>query len=128
MNASPFIVVGDMLAIEDAIVTIDAMGCQRNIAQKILDKKADCIFSLKGDQAQPEDLRLYQVHQREQCVQPPTMNGAVAALRFFFTKTCNRPEMARHLTLVRQPQNLAVVLTLAVDSILRGWWRQPFMR
>jgi integrase/recombinase XerD len=40
------------------------------------------------------------------------MNGAVAALRFFFTRTCNRPEMARHLTLVRQPQKLPVVLTL----------------
>jgi len=64
------------------------------------------------DQAQPEDLRLYQVHQRKQGVQPPTMNGTVAALRFFFTKTCNRPEMARHLTLVRQPQKLPVVLTL----------------
>ena len=64
------------------------------------------------DQAQPEDLRLYQVHQRKQGVQPPTMNGAVAALRFFFTTTCNRPEMARHLTLVRQPQKLPVVLTL----------------
>ena len=63
------------------------------------------------DQAQCEDLRLYQVHQRKQGVQPPTMNGAVAALRFFFTTTCNRPEMARHLTLVRQPQKLPVVLT-----------------
>jgi integrase/recombinase XerD len=64
------------------------------------------------DRAQCEDLRLYQVHQRKQGVQPPTMNGAVAALRFFFTTTCNRPEMARHLTLVRQPQKLPVVLTL----------------
>jgi integrase/recombinase XerD len=63
------------------------------------------------DQAQPEDLRLYQVHQRGQGVQPPTMNGAVAALRFFFTTTCSRPEMARHLTIVRQPQKLPVVLT-----------------
>jgi hypothetical protein len=32
------------------------------------------------DQARPEDLRRYQVHQREQRVQPPTMNSAVAAL------------------------------------------------
>jgi predicted transposase YbfD/YdcC len=30
-----------MMAIEGAIVTIDAMGCQRTIAQTILDKKAD---------------------------------------------------------------------------------------
>jgi integrase/recombinase XerD len=41
------------------------------------------------------------------------MNTAVAALRFFFTKTCNRPEMARHLTIVRQPQKLPVVLSAA---------------
>jgi integrase/recombinase XerD len=63
------------------------------------------------DQAEGEDLRVFQLHQREQGVQPPTMNSTVAALRFFFTTTCNRPEMARHLRLVRQPQKLPVVLT-----------------
>ena len=40
----------DMLAIEGAIVTIDAMGCQREIAAKIMDKKADHILALKGNQ------------------------------------------------------------------------------
>jgi predicted transposase YbfD/YdcC len=40
----------DMLAIEGAIVTIDAMGCQRAIAAKILDKKADYVLALKGNQ------------------------------------------------------------------------------
>jgi predicted transposase YbfD/YdcC len=40
----------DMLAIEGAVVTIDAMGCQRAIAQKITDKKADYILALKGNQ------------------------------------------------------------------------------
>ncbi len=40
----------DMLAIEGAIVTIDAMGCQREIAAKIMDKKADYILALKGNQ------------------------------------------------------------------------------
>jgi predicted transposase YbfD/YdcC len=39
-----------MLAIEGAIVTIDAMGCQREIAQTIMDKKADYILALKGNQ------------------------------------------------------------------------------
>jgi len=39
-----------MLAIEGAIVTIDAMGCQRHIAQNILDKKADYVLALKGNQ------------------------------------------------------------------------------
>ncbi len=63
------------------------------------------------DQAEPADLRAYQLHQRESRVQPPTMNSAVAALRFFFTTTCDRPEMARHLRLVKQPQKLPMVLT-----------------
>lgn len=40
----------DMLAIEGAIVTIDAMGCQRDIARKIMEKKADYVLSLKGNQ------------------------------------------------------------------------------
>ena len=38
----------DLLTIEGAIVTIDAMGCQREIAAKIVDKKADYILALKG--------------------------------------------------------------------------------
>ena len=40
----------DMLSIDGAIVTIDAMGCQRGIAQKIIDKKADYDLALKGNQ------------------------------------------------------------------------------
>lgn len=40
----------NMLAIEGAIVTIDAMGCQREIAHKVIDKKADYVLALKGNQ------------------------------------------------------------------------------
>lgn len=64
------------------------------------------------DTAEGEDLRAFQLHQREQGVQPPTMNGATAALRFFFTTTCNRPDMARYLRIVKQPQKLPMVLTM----------------
>jgi len=63
------------------------------------------------DMATGEDLRAYQVHQRAAGVQPPTMNGTTAALRFFFTTTCDRPDMARFLRIVKQPQKLPVVLT-----------------
>lgn len=45
----------DMLAIEGAIVTIDAMGCQREIARKIIDKKADYMLALKGNQGTLRD-------------------------------------------------------------------------
>lgn len=40
----------DMLAIQSCVVTIDAMGCQREIAQKILDKQADYILMVKSNQ------------------------------------------------------------------------------
>ena len=44
-----------LLAIEGAVVTIDAMGCQRDIAQTIIDKKADYILALKGNQGTLRD-------------------------------------------------------------------------
>ena len=40
----------ELLAIEGAVVTIDAMGCQRAIAKKILDRRADYVLALKGNQ------------------------------------------------------------------------------
>jgi len=50
----------DLLTIEGAIVTIDAMGCQREIARQILDKKADYILALKGNQGSlREDVELF---------------------------------------------------------------------
>jgi predicted transposase YbfD/YdcC len=39
-----------LLEIKGCIVTIDAMGCQRYIAETIIDKGADYVFSLKGNQ------------------------------------------------------------------------------
>jgi Phage integrase, N-terminal SAM-like domain len=55
------------------------------------------------DTATPEDLRLFQLHQTQTGARAPSINGSVVALRFFFTVTLDRPEMARHLTFVREP-------------------------
>lgn len=55
----------DMMAIEGAVVTIDAIGCQRAIARKIKDKKADYILALKGNQgALHEDVKLFAAEQK----------------------------------------------------------------
>ncbi len=55
----------DMLAIQGAIVTIDAMGCQREIAQKIVDKKADYVLALKGNQGSlREDVEVFVAEQK----------------------------------------------------------------
>jgi len=55
----------DMLVIEGAIVTIDAIGCQREIAQKIIDKKADYVLALKGNQGTlRQDVELFANEQK----------------------------------------------------------------
>jgi site-specific recombinase XerD len=64
------------------------------------------------DKATAEDLRRFQVHQTQAGLQPPGINSAVAALRFFFTVTLDRPDLARRLALVRQPRKLPLVLSL----------------
>lgn len=50
----------EWLDVSGHIVTIDAMGCQYNIANIILQKGGDYIFALKGNQGSlEEDVRLY---------------------------------------------------------------------
>lgn len=44
-----------MLEIEGCIVTIDAMGCQKRICETIVEKDADYVFSLKGNQGHLHD-------------------------------------------------------------------------
>ncbi len=40
----------EVLELKGCIVTIDAMGCQRDIAEKIIDQGADYVLGLKGNQ------------------------------------------------------------------------------
>ena len=41
----------EILAIEDSIITIDAMGCQKNIAETIIENDANYILAVKENQA-----------------------------------------------------------------------------
>jgi predicted transposase YbfD/YdcC len=60
----------EMLDIEGAVVTIDAMGCQRDIARKIVDKKADYILALKGNQGTlRDDVELFAAEQTARAFQ-----------------------------------------------------------
>lgn len=50
----------ELFDVKGHIVTIDAMGCQYAIANKIVDKGGDYIFSLKGNQSSfSEDVELF---------------------------------------------------------------------
>ncbi len=50
----------DMLDIKGSTITIDAMGCQKQIAEKIYQKQADYVLGLKGNQTSLlSDVKLY---------------------------------------------------------------------
>jgi Transposase len=50
----------NLLSIQGCIITIDAMGCQKEIAALIIDKKADYTLALKGNQGSlHNDVKLY---------------------------------------------------------------------
>jgi predicted transposase YbfD/YdcC len=55
----------DMLVIEGAIISIDAMGCQRHIAEQVVEKKADYVLALKGNQGTlREDVEVFAAEQQ----------------------------------------------------------------
>ena len=55
----------DLLTIKGAVVTIDAMGCQKEIARKIVEKEADYVLALKGNQGTlSDDVELFFTEQK----------------------------------------------------------------
>jgi len=70
------------------------------------------------DTATAEELRLFQLHQTQSGLQPPSINSAVSALRFFFTVTLDRPDLARRLTVVPYPRRIPTVLSVEEVTVL----------
>src|SRR3979490_414917 len=70
------------------------------------------------DTATAEDLRRFQLHQTQSGIQPPSINSAVSALRFFFTVTLDRPDLARRLTVVPYPRRIPAVLSVEEATLL----------
>ena len=62
------------------------------------------------DTATSDDLRRFQLHLAQQ-ISPGSINAAIAALRFFFTVTLERPDLVRPLTIVNEPRKAPVVLS-----------------
>ncbi len=63
--------------------------------------------------ATAEDLRRFPVEQREAGIPGTTMNSIVAALRFVFTHTLDRPDLARKLPVVLSRDEVARLLDAA---------------
>src|SRR5262245_19951708 len=63
------------------------------------------------DTATGDDIRRFQFAQVEQGAQPPKMNAQASALRFFFTITLGRADLAHQLARTHYPRKLPRVLT-----------------
>jgi integrase/recombinase XerD len=63
------------------------------------------------DAATAENLRLFQLHLTETHIRPPTINGTVSAMQFFFSVTLGRSDVAKSLTFVAEPQEIPVILS-----------------
>ena len=85
----------DLIDLTGAVVTIDAMGCQRKIAQAIVDKGADYLLAVKGNQPELEDAVTYAL---DTALDTPG-TGLESQRVKFFDKDHGRLEERRYLCL-----------------------------
>jgi integrase/recombinase XerD len=95
--------------IEDMTIRNFAGDTQRNYLRAV--KNLAIFLGRSPGTATAEDLRLFQLHLTETHVRPPTINGTVSALRFFFTVTLDRADVAKLLIFVAEPRKIPVILS-----------------
>jgi site-specific recombinase XerD len=95
--------------IDDMILRRFSGATQRNYIRDV--RRFATFLGRRPDTATADDLRRFQVEQREAGVPVPTMNSIVSALRFLFTQTLDRPDLARRLVRLAHPRTLPVVLS-----------------
>jgi integrase/recombinase XerD len=79
-------------------------GTQRNY---ICDVRRFAKFLRRSpDTATADDVRRFEIDQRDGGVPTPTMNSIVSALRFSFTHTIGQPDLARKVIRMAHPRNL----------------------
>lgn len=95
--------------IEDMTMRRFSRETQRNYIRDV--GRFAAFLGRSPDMATAEDIRQFQLEQRECGVPVPTMNSIVSALRFFFTHTIDRPDLARKLVRISHPRQLPMVLS-----------------
>ncbi len=75
----------ELLAIKGCIVTIDAMGCQKEIARKIIGQKADYILMVKDNQKELKEQveKIFRI--QKDCTQDQTIDAGHGRVE---TRTC----------------------------------------
>lgn len=95
--------------IEDMTIRGFSPDTQRDYIRHV--KSFTAFLGRSPNTATGEDIRRYQLHQTERGVAPPTINSSAVALRFFFRRTLDREDLARHLAQVHYPRRLPRILS-----------------
>jgi integrase/recombinase XerD len=95
--------------IEDMTIRKFAAKTQHDYVQRVKDFAA--FLGRSPATASKEDVRRFQLHLASNGAGAPKMNATVAALRFFFNVTVDRPDLANQASFVHEPRKVPVVLS-----------------
>jgi site-specific recombinase XerD len=95
--------------IEDIAVRGFPRATQRNYISDVA--RIAAFLGRPPDTATGENIRRFQVEARTAGMPAPAMNSIVSALRFFFTQSLDRPDLAERLVRVSHPRKLPSVLS-----------------
>jgi integrase/recombinase XerD len=94
---------------EDMAIRKFAQKTQHDYVQRVKDFAN--YLKRSPDTAKPEDVRGFQLHLASSGAGTPKINATVAALRFFFKATLDRPDLSRHLSTIHEPRKVPIVLS-----------------
>ncbi|MEA2817608.1 MAG: integrase/recombinase XerD [Rhodospirillaceae bacterium] len=95
--------------IEDMTMRKFAQKTQHDYVQRVKDFAK--FLGRSPDTAKAEDVRGFQLHLTSSGARVPKINATVAALRFFFNVTLDRPDLAKPLSTIHEPRKARVILS-----------------
>jgi integrase/recombinase XerD len=95
--------------IEDMAIRKFTAKTQHDYVQRV--KEFATFLGRSPRTAEAEDVRRFQLHLTAKGAGTPKINTTVSALRFFFTVTLNRADLARPLSSIHEPRKMPVVLS-----------------
>src|SRR3981081_2143443 len=101
--------------IKDMTMRKFAQKTQHDYVQRVKDFAK--FLGRSPDTAKAEDVRGFQLHLTSSGARVPKINATVAAMRFFFNVTLDRPDLAKPLSTIHEPRKARVILS--PDEVLR---------
>jgi integrase/recombinase XerD len=95
--------------IEDMSIRKFAAKTQHDYVQRVKDFAT--FLGSSPDTAAAEDVRRFRLHLTSSGAGTPKINATVAALRFFFKVTLDRPDLVKHLSFIHEPRKAPIVLS-----------------